>query len=418
MTPRPTILLVSILVLAGCAAGPAPGSASPGAGSTPGTTASPTQALASSAASGPSIGRWTAVTGLATPRDVHTATLLRDGRVLVAGGETYHVETDASVSYEPLASAEVYDPATRTWTTVAPMLEPRVDHTATLLADGRVLIAGGASREFPPGCDGGCDFSLATAELFDPATNTWSATGSLHVARNYAASTLLNDGRVLVAGGYNQGGHALPVAELYDPATGTWARTGDLLDADAANHWSSTVLLFDGTVLAVGGSVLDGSGGRVVVPAEIYHPATGTWTLTGAMPAGLAGTATRLLDGRVLVVGTPGDPPAASGAAIYDPATGTWTATGGLSTGRTQQATTILPDGRVMTMGGGDPNPTGGLTSTEFYDPASGTWSAGPTLPTGRSGATATLLADGSVLLVGGVADALRLSAAVDLWTP
>ena len=418
MLSRPMILSVAAILVASCASQSAasPSRAQRTTSSRPsGAAAAPSLAAPSLSTSPRTPGSWTTVGSLATGRNLHTATLLFDGRVLIVGGETSTVHPDGSVSNEPIASTETYDPATRKFRRVAPMLEPRVDHTATLLADGRVLVAGGASQERPPGCDGGCDFSLATTELFDPATNAWTAGGNLNVARSSAAATLLPDGRVLLAGGYDHGGgRSLASSELFDPATGIWKRTGDLRDPGAASAWAATILLFDGSVVAIGGP--DGRGGTL--PSERYHQATGMWTVSGAMPAALSGTATRLLDGRVLVSGNPGDPPAGSSAAIFDPTTDLWTATGALATPRTGQATTILPDGRVLTVGGYDMSANGGLSTTELFDPASGTWSAGRSLSSGRSNATATLVEGGSVLLVGGNGDAMAMVAAVELWTP
>jgi len=118
---------------------------------------------------------------LATARYFHTATLLPNGKVLVAGG---------AIGYTPLASAELYDPATGTWTATESLHTARFFHTATLLPNGKVLVAGGAGNGY-----------LASAELYDPATETWTATGSLHTARDLHTATLLPNGKVLVAGG-------------------------------------------------------------------------------------------------------------------------------------------------------------------------------------------------------------------------
>ena len=151
---------------------------------------------------------------LATARSVHTATLLPNGTVLVVGGGN---------SYVGLASAELYDPVSGTWSTTGSLTNGRSGHTATLLPNGKVLVAGGF--EFP--------FVLASAELYDPASGTWTSTSSLATARDYHTATLLSNGKVLVAGGHNGGGYATS-AELYDPASATWTAAGILTNAPSA----------------------------------------------------------------------------------------------------------------------------------------------------------------------------------------
>ena len=156
-------------------------------------------------------GTWTATGSLATARDDHTATLLPNGKVLVAGGY------DGSGT---LASAELYDPASGTWTATGSLATARYRHTATLLPNGKVLVAGGSDNSG----------ALASAELYDPASGTWTATGSLATARDCHTATLLPNGKVLVAGGFDGSG-SLASAELYDPASGTWTATGSLATA-------------------------------------------------------------------------------------------------------------------------------------------------------------------------------------------
>ena len=153
---------------------------------------------------------------LVTARFFHTATLLPNGKVLVAGG--LH---DGST----LASAELYDPASGTWTATGSLATARDHHTATLLPNGKVLVAGGF--------DG--SVALASAELYDPASGTWTATGSLATARYGHTATLLPNGKVLVAGGLTDSG-SLASAELYDPASGTWTATGSLATARCLSH--------------------------------------------------------------------------------------------------------------------------------------------------------------------------------------
>ena len=183
---------------------------------------------------------------LAAARYGHTATLLSNGKVLVAGG-------GGTSGY--LASAELYDPASGTWTATGSFSTARAFHTATLLPNGNVLVAGGFN--------GGAN-ALTSAELYDPASGTWAATGSLNTARHSHTATLLQNGMVLVAGGYD--GTSLASTELYDPASGTWSATGSL----NAARWSHTATsLQNGKVLVAGG---DGANFRAVARAELGHP--------------------------------------------------------------------------------------------------------------------------------------------------
>jgi WD40 repeat protein len=212
----------------------------------------------------------------------------------------------AAESPSPLISPPTVRPSS--WTATGPMLEVRQGGTATLLLDGKVLVAGGLGKQNAPG---GWMSPLATAELYDPGTRTWTATGSMTTPRQSSTATLLPDGRVLVAGGDNANGTS---AELYDPGSGLWTATGDMITP----RWGYTAtLLPDGKVLVTGGA--NGSGS--LASAELYDPGSGSWTATGSMTTPRAGhTATLLPDGRVLVAG--GNSGTGTSAELYDPGTG------------------------------------------------------------------------------------------------
>jgi hypothetical protein len=230
----------------------------------------------------PATGRFRPTGSMLSPREFDTATLLPNGRVLFLGGI-------GNGGY--LASAELYDPASGRFSSAGNTLAPLGEgHTATLLQDGRVLIAGGDGNSPPARL-------TATAELYDPASGKFSWTGSMTTPRAFHTATLLTDGRVLLAGGENSSGFNSS-AELYDPTSGTFEATGSM---SGARQSHVAVLLHDGRVLVAGGDI--GTGNRLV-SAELYDPATGRFSATGAMTAELVGaTATLLLDGRVLVVG-------------------------------------------------------------------------------------------------------------------
>jgi Putative Ig domain/Galactose oxidase, central domain len=322
---------------------------------------------------------FTATGSMAAPRWGHTATLLANGKVLVTGGMT--------TSAQALASAETYDPATGIFTATGSMAVARSRHAATLLNSGKVLVTSG---------------DQPAAELYDPATGIFSATGSFVAPHSSPHSaTLLNNGKVLIAGGNSA------AAELFDPASATFAATGSMT-ATRTGHVAS--LLADGRVLVAGGGP---------DTAEIYDPTTGTFAVTAGSPAPAPGmgpgpgpsvpqSATRLPDGRVLVCGTGID------AQVFDPSTGLFAPVGDLIGPITGSTASLLRDGTVLLAGGylwvGSVNGFGtrfyvysSLTFAERFAPESEGFTATGLLATARDGHTATVLADGSVLVVGGV---------------
>jgi len=313
---------------------------------------------------------WTATGSMREARLQHTSTLLLDGRVLVAGGGS-----------ATLATAELYDPATETWSATGNGSASRAWATATRLIGGKVLVAGGTLDGDP------------SAELWDPATGTWTDTRPMTIFRTQHAAVLLPDGKVLVIGGgqTSVGVPGAPSAELFDPATGTWTSTGPMTVWRAS---PTAAVLHDGTVLAAGGF----GTGPLLDSAELYDPDTDTWTPTGSMGVARADgtTATLLEDGTVLVAGGPG-----GYAETYDPATGRWTPTGPMAEGEGGHAATLLGDGRVLASGG---TISGGVASNvaQLYDPTTRQWSLTTPMLEPRISGVAVLLDDGSVLVTGG----------------
>ena len=287
---------------------------------------------------------------MAIGRELPTATLLADGRVLVAGG--YGGVTDGPGGYpegtEALASAEVWDPESEVFEPAGTLMGPRSGHTATLLLDGRVLIVGGS----------GPDGYLSSAEIWDPATLTSSATGSLDAARFGARAMLLADGRVLVLGGETEDGQVAP-PEVWDAATGTFG-PGDAIPE--AGYPEGTVL-DDGRVLVftedprVPGDASSVDGPRT---AMVWDPATGSSTPAGKLNVahGDRFTATDLTDGRVLIAGGDGCPhrgpcSAVAAAEIWDPASMAFGMTDALGRPRYGHTATLLRDGRVLVVADG-----------------------------------------------------------------
>ncbi|KFE71275.1 Kelch repeat-containing protein [Hyalangium minutum] len=351
-------------------------------GMTPGITATVTNAFHLSATQNFRVegvpacpSGWTSTQAMSLPRYHHTATLLPNGKVLVAGG----------VFVSAHAMAEVYDPASGTWSATGSMAQGRYIHTATLLPNGKVLVTGGSNGVA----------SLATAEVYDPASGTWSATGPMASPRSEHTATLLPNGKVLIAGGYtNPGTHSsssLVTAEVYDPASGTWSTAGAMATPRSVH---TATLLPNGKVLVTGGSNSD-----FLATAEVYDPASGTWSTAGAMASPRRyHTAALLPNGKVLIAGGYSSPIFAT-AEVYDPVSGTWSMTGSMVTPRYLHTVTLLQSGKVLVAGGAN-----GLNhrEAEAYDPASGTWSAVPSMIHVRRSHAAALLQDGRVLISGG----------------
>lgn len=273
----------------------------------------------------------------------------------------------------------------------AEMLAPRSGHTATLLPDGRVLIAGGMRRNQ--------DF-YRSAELFDPKTGKFSATGDMLIARVGHVAVLLPSGKVLIAGGWI--GHGVTdEAELYDPATGKFTAIAHM---NLKRGRPEATLLRDGNVLFTGGAEGDG-GGTNVTAAEIFDAVRLKFRPTGSMHyARVEHTATLLSDGHVLIAGGRGLEASAS-AEIYDPKSGTFHDTGTMATTRYKHTAGLLPDGRVLVAGGSDDRDwKGTLASVEVYDPHSGKFTATASLHDARFKLpdAAVQVRSGQLLVAGG----------------
>lgn len=342
---------------------------------------------------------WAPAGRLRTPRVGHTATLLRNGTVLVAGGDNSRLP-------QTLASAELYDPHSRQWTATGAMSTARAYHTATLLADGRVLVAGGCTTPLLSASCGPAG-PTASAALYDARTGRWTATARMGVTRLFQTATVLPNGKVLVAGGCGDPGCATAraSAELYDPHTGQWTATGRMRVARGAH---AATLLPTGHVLVAGGRNPAALGS-----AELYDPARGAWRASGALPAPRSGfTATLLPTGQVLAAGGGGADDALASAALYDPVAGTWSATGPLSSAHGAHTATLLPDGRVLVTGGSTTCIACTSGVSEVYVPSAGSWRVTDHLRMTRADHTATLLPDGTVLVAGGQSEELATPSA------
>jgi hypothetical protein len=350
-------------------------------------------------------GNFTATNSMSAARSFHTATLLLDGRVLIAGG---------GPGISPLATTEIYDPITQTFTPAGNMTTPRYGHTATLLADGRVLIVGG-------------DSAGVSAELYDPSTANFTATGNLQTARsNEFNATLLANGKVLITGGVasqTQNGDIIGDAELYDPSTGVFTSAGTYagslagLDPNVFSFGSTSTMLPDGTVLFASEP-----------NAQVYDPVSSSFSLKGAIAITsefgttvtpdyvVDRTANLLLSGKVLAAGgEQEDLGRFNDAQLYDPASGVFVPTGSMAKARSEHSATLLPDGTVLVAGGESDtcSSSGGSegcffsgteSSAELYVPVKGAFTGAGNMTAPREWHTATLLNSGDVLITGGVA--------------
>lgn len=325
---------------------------------------------------------WSLAGSMSEPRERFASLRLEDGRVLVAGGV-------GSVTGEPSASAELYDPATETWSVTGSLSMARSDFTLSARASSGALAVGGD----------GIDGALDAVELYDPVSGAWTAGPSLPAPSAGHAAVTLEDGSLLIAGGSGE------PARLGANAT-SWSPAASLLTEEAG---ATLTALTDGGALLVGPNAPS---------LSRYFPDEDLWLPAGEALAARSGhTATRLLDGQVLIVGgSSGQSGGTQSVELYDPSTASSRFVGATSEPRTGHSATLLDDGRVAVVGG---LAVSGASGTELYDPEWGTWTTGPGTLDGRVLHRAELLADGSVLAIGGeapdgrvLASAQRLDAA------
>lgn len=401
--------------------------------------------------------RWSPATPLPESRSLHTATLLPGGRVLVTGG--YRKDPAGTrVTFKSI----LYDANTSAWSSAGSMIEPRGDFTSTLLPDGRVLVAGGRSQTTGSGSP------LPSAELYTSShgsTGSAALTSSLQVARYGHSATLLPDGKVLVAGGFSSAGEQQPLGsvEVYDPAISppSWTRIQTEMQSIRGAH--TATLLSTGRVLVVGGRSISGTegsseeydiaaqswdgssrrdmgarcenhtatllqDGTVLVAggkesltfnstSMLYDPFTKNWTSTAntlAQPR-YSHTATLLTDGKVLVAGGYSDIQPLGVSELYDPSIKRWIPSSRMMTRRALHAAVLLPTGQVLVTGGRDETGTP-LASAELYDPTTNSWSEAPALDHARASHSMVALPDGNVLVLGGT-DSMGVLSSAELYS-
>jgi uncharacterized repeat protein (TIGR01451 family) len=314
----------------------------------------------------PASGTFTATGAMAASRAQFASALLTTGTnagdVLVTGGFSQNLTT-------PSQSAELYNPASGTFTATGNMTIPRIDQSATTLPNGQVLIVGGLSTSNAQ--------AVASAELYNPATGTFTATGSMGTARYNHTATLLNNGMVLIAGGRSAFDTYLDTAEIYNPTSGTFSAVTGTMSSPRSSH--TATLLQDGTVLLAGGGISETATVTVTGSADLYNPTTNTFTpLTAALAVPRAyHTATLIGNGTVVLAGggnssdpSVGEFQALSSVEIYNPASKTFSFGASLNFGRGYQTATLLNSGAILTAGGFNGSTAGYtiLASSEIYN--------------------------------------------------
>ncbi|CAF3228419.1 unnamed protein product [Rotaria socialis] len=319
---------------------------------------------------------WTNTGSMNNARYDHTASVLTNGKVLVAGG---------SYGSAPMNSTELYDPSTGVWTVTGSMNNARHLHTAPVLISGEVLVAGGSYA----------NQAMNSTELYNPSAGVWTVTGCMNNTRFSHTASVLANGNVLVAGGEDARSEIIESVELYDPSTGLWTPTGSM---NSARYLHTASVLTNGKVLVAGGH----NGSFPMFSSELYDLSTGVWTLTGSMNnARFSHTASVLRDGKVLVAGGYNGSFILASAELYDSSTGVWTLIGSMNNTRYYHTASVLTNGKVLVAGGIHDNQA--ANSTELYDPSRGIWTRTDNMNDGRILYTASVLTNGNVLVTGGL---------------
>lgn len=337
-------------------------------------------------------GSWRPAAPMMSDRSGHTATLLSDGTVLVTGGVTSANATTAE--------AELYDPVRNTWTTTSPMSSARLGHAAIRLDDGRVLVVGGLAA-IPNNNDPA--LALASAELYDPAGQSWSAAAPMPYATIQPTITVLSDSRVLVAGGSSDGNVGVAGAAVYDPNANRWAAAPNM---SSPRRGPAAMLLRGGRVLVAGGASSDQDGS--LDTAELYDPVANHWSPAASMRSAHAHALSAVFaDGTALVAGgvdfQGGYGISVLATDLYDPAQNAWSLGPPLHVGRASGAGALLSNGLYLAVGGyrvrAGVQPQ---SSSELYDPAARRWTQQPPMAGARTSATVTALRAGGALIAGG----------------
>jgi N-acetylneuraminic acid mutarotase len=372
----------------------------------------------------PVAGTWESTGSMPYPAELHSATLLDDGKVLVVFAPLSFCDWicagDGCGWGEWDGGAELYDPVSGSWSFPAHQpSSPGFGNSATLLPSGQVLVAGGGGGPVDD-----CGLPLSGAQTYNPAGQSWASTSSMKASHCFHTATLLGDGQVLVAGGCggdSDSWDSTAAAELFDPGDGSWTATQTTMQTPRACH--TATLLPNGKVLVAGGGGPpwrhDGCGASASTPsAELYDPATGTWAGANALHEARCGhTAILLNTGKVLVAGGYNGSAAVATAELYDPVAGTWACTGSLNYARAWHVAAKLPSGKVLVAGG--INGSGALDSAELYDPDTGSWGVAAAMNQARSFATITLLNNGKVLVAGGSVTLLgNCSSTAEIYSP
>jgi N-acetylneuraminic acid mutarotase len=339
---------------------------------------------------------WTAVASMSVDRINQVAVTLPSGKIFVAGGSN-------NPGSPALSSAEIFDPKTNTWTAAAPMSTTR-DSAAGVVVGGKVLVAGGFANAAAD--TGELAFpALTTAELYDPATNTWKAAAPMPQERAAGGVAAISSTKALVFGGTSTAAYSLSSASIYDYASDAWT-TASAMSVARGPYTVTFATLSTGKVLVSGGALVDAGGATSLwSTAELYDPTSASWVPAGTLTQGRSQHAAMTIAGdRVLVVG--GNPAIGtyfrgfSTAEIWDPSTNAWLATTPMSTGRMFPPSTTLSTGKVLVAGGGT-NPFADLSTAELFDPTTKVWTPVNFLVSPEGQGTLLPLAGGEALLLG-----------------